>query len=536
MFNGDDRDDAPKCHPETRKSIVGDIEPWAIGMDLETGILWLKGPVGTGKSAIARKVCEDLHKQNPRSLVGSFFFWRNDGNRNSLKAFVPTIAYRLSIVVPKIGELIRTALVNDPSILNHALEEQWDALIIKPLLETLPKIDFAQRSLIVVDSLDECEPHPSQLRLLRLLPTLEQHGLHHKIAVLIASRPGSRIQSEFDILTLARPSLFRLPHLMLSETGESREDMRLILTTSFSDIHRRRRQIIGDCQWSPDGTIDRIIDVANGQFIYVLTIVRWLSDEDGHPVHRLEAIFRAYDDQRARAFAPLDHLYTLISEAARKKEAGELVLPCLSLYTFSGRRPGEFWHQGSPITLSQILQKDYGYIRLILQPLHSVLSVPDQDSASIEIYHRSFSEYLHDQSRSNMHWVGEPKVVSLLLARTLALDYKHFGFTIEDQNLGMIWLALPLTSIEMTSDLVASLAATHAAEWVHECLKHGELELRPSYFQGQYRHFCDWLASCPLPLRKKGRILRNFRPDFHERRQRKWMWTLWVWWFLLWDP
>ncbi|KAF8649176.1 hypothetical protein AX16_005974 [Volvariella volvacea WC 439] len=383
VFNGDDRDDTPKCHPETRKSITRDIEPWAVSVESETGILWLKGSVGTGKSAIARKVCEDLDKQDPRLLIGSFFFWRNDSSRNSLRAFVATIAYRISVVFPEACELIRRILANDPSILNHSLELQWDALIIQPLRQLHLNSDFTQRSLIVIDGLDECEPYSHQLRLLGLLCTLRQSEFHTRTAVLIASRPESHIQSEFDVLTRDHPSLFRLPYLTLSETAESRDDMRLILTTSFNDIYQRRRQIIGNNQWPPEGVVDRIINSAGGQFTYVLTIVRWLSDKDGHPVKRLEDIFRPYDDQRARAFAPLDHLYGLILETACSAEAGDLVLPCLFL--LSAAETGESFfcleeeHLCLSSTLSRYFRKDCGYIRLILQPLHSILRMPDDD-------------------------------------------------------------------------------------------------------------------------------------------------------------
>ncbi|KAF8649172.1 hypothetical protein AX16_005970 [Volvariella volvacea WC 439] len=143
-FDGDDRDDAPKCHPETRKSIIGDIESWPANIDEESGILWMRGPVGTGKSAIARKVCEDLNRRDPRLIAGSFFFWRNDSDRNSLKNFIATIAYRLSIIFPQVGDLIRLALANDPFAMDRSLEVQWDTLIIKPLRLTLQDTGYSQ--------------------------------------------------------------------------------------------------------------------------------------------------------------------------------------------------------------------------------------------------------------------------------------------------------------------------------------------------------------------------------------------------------
>ncbi|KAF8649166.1 hypothetical protein AX16_005964 [Volvariella volvacea WC 439] len=503
VFNGDDRDGAPKCHPETRRSIIDDIKHWATGVGADTGVLWLKGPVGTGKSAIARKVCEDLDKQNPRLLAGSFFFWRNDRIRNSLRTFVSTIVQRL-IVFSEVGEQIYRALANDPSTLDHTPEVQWETLVIKPLCQGLLNTEFTQRSLIVIDGLDECEPRSDQQQVLRLLSSLQENGLHRRIAVLVASRPESHIRSEIDTLMHGHPSLFRLPHPMLSETEESRNHMHLILTTSFNSIHHRRRQIIGNCQWPPEGVVDRIIDVANGQFIYVLTIVRWLSDEDGHPVERLESIYQPYDRHHSRAFAPLDRLYTLILETACKKQAGDLVLHCLFLltYGFHSRMHGsskESLHQASK--LSAVLQKNCGYIRLILQPLHSVLRIPDGDDDTIHIYHKSFSEYLHDRSRSGVYWVRHPDVLTLLLTKILELDRKSIGFANEEQGLGKVWLYLPWVDIiEVTPDLADSLARTHVVEWMQEL---EGVHWRGGVHSTPYGEFCQWLKSLPLPRSHK---------------------------------
>ncbi|KAF8649170.1 hypothetical protein AX16_005968 [Volvariella volvacea WC 439] len=534
MFNGDDRDDAPKCHEETRKSIFSDIEPWAVSVDSKTGILWLTGPVGTGKSAISRKVCEDLNRKDPRLLAGSFFFWRSDDGRNSLKAFIPTIVHRLCEALPEVGELMQRTLTNDLSILDRTLEVQWDTLIIKPLCQALLNTEFTQRSLVVIDGLDECEPYSYQQRLLQLLPTLQQNGLHRRIAVLIASRPESHIQSQIEILSHDHPSLFRLPHLTLSETEESKEDMRLILTTSFNDIYRFRRKIIGNRLWPPEGAIDRIIDAAKGQFIYVLTIVRWLSEKDGHPIDRLEAIFRTYDDQQARAFAPLDRLYALILEVACNTETGNLVLPCLFLLS-----NGSFSFLSYVSTLSRLFREDDGHIRLIFQPLHSVLHVPDDDASDLRvaIYHKSFTDCLQDRSRSGDYWLGDPKVVALLLTKTLELEYGGLGFTSEDKNLGLAWLSIPRENIELTSELLNCLAQTGAVDWVNgfqRTVKENEYALQA--FSHTYLDFCNWVRSKSrsIPTSNKSQILYKFRPLYFESRRAEWMWTFQTWWLLLW--
>ncbi|TEB20194.1 hypothetical protein FA13DRAFT_1645330 [Coprinellus micaceus] len=73
--NSDERCDAPKCHPETRTAVQEDIISWITTQR----IMWLSGPAGAGKTAIAGSVaetCEDMGL-----LAGSFFFRHSQGLR-----------------------------------------------------------------------------------------------------------------------------------------------------------------------------------------------------------------------------------------------------------------------------------------------------------------------------------------------------------------------------------------------------------------------------------------------------------------------
>ncbi|KAF9011377.1 hypothetical protein BDQ17DRAFT_1217364, partial [Cyathus striatus] len=73
--------DAPKCHPDTRKQLLNDIRQWIREPDKETGILYLHGPAGAGKSCIARSACQQA--EHDGTLCASFFFWRGSQDRNN---------------------------------------------------------------------------------------------------------------------------------------------------------------------------------------------------------------------------------------------------------------------------------------------------------------------------------------------------------------------------------------------------------------------------------------------------------------------
>ncbi|EEB94165.1 hypothetical protein MPER_07068, partial [Moniliophthora perniciosa FA553] len=71
-------------------------------------ILWLYGPAGAGKSAIAQTVAETAREEN--ILVASFFFSRADSKRNNPKYIFLSIAYQLAHSIPELREPIERAI------------------------------------------------------------------------------------------------------------------------------------------------------------------------------------------------------------------------------------------------------------------------------------------------------------------------------------------------------------------------------------------------------------------------------------------
>ena len=75
FYDSDNRDDPPKCHPNTRIAVINLIIDWANGM-IDTFMLWLYGPAGAGKTAIARRIAEIFAEHG--FLLASFLFFRSD--------------------------------------------------------------------------------------------------------------------------------------------------------------------------------------------------------------------------------------------------------------------------------------------------------------------------------------------------------------------------------------------------------------------------------------------------------------------------
>ena len=99
FYDSDNRSDPPKCHPNTRVAVINKIIEWVTDMsNTNAFMLWLYGPAGAGKTAIARRVAEIF--ANHGLLLASFLFFRSDPKRNTMKLLVPNIAYRATSVIP----------------------------------------------------------------------------------------------------------------------------------------------------------------------------------------------------------------------------------------------------------------------------------------------------------------------------------------------------------------------------------------------------------------------------------------------------
>ena len=171
FYNSDNHADPPKCHPNMRVAVINKIVDWAIGMfDTDAFILWLYGPAGAGKTAIAQKVTELFAVHG--FLLASFLFFCSDPTCNSMKALITNIAYHVTFLIPGARKLINTVIEADPLILSYSIEVQLTNLVFKPLRLLVDQGYFSTQpfpQLIIIDGLDECLDKDSQTNLTRLL-------------------------------------------------------------------------------------------------------------------------------------------------------------------------------------------------------------------------------------------------------------------------------------------------------------------------------------------------------------------------------
>ncbi|EIW78895.1 hypothetical protein CONPUDRAFT_23777, partial [Coniophora puteana RWD-64-598 SS2] len=120
-------------------------------------IIWLSGESGSGKSAVAYTLAQELHTSGV--LAASFFFSRRHPARSTSDSFIHTISYQLGVHHPLAKEIITKALVDDPSLLKpeRSRNEQFVQLVLEPL-RALKFVwrDAKMIAIMLFDALDEC--------------------------------------------------------------------------------------------------------------------------------------------------------------------------------------------------------------------------------------------------------------------------------------------------------------------------------------------------------------------------------------------
>ncbi|KAJ7756725.1 hypothetical protein B0H14DRAFT_2404636, partial [Mycena olivaceomarginata] len=385
----------PRCHPETRtKMLNSDDDPLpqflTDGKDRrDNRILWLNGPAGAGKSAVAQSLCLQLEAKG--CLGASFFFKRGNASRGNGNKLFATIAYQLALHLPQLRGAIAQVVEKDPSIVDRSLSIQMEQLIIKPCQMHLS--GRCQPVPIIIDGLDECAGPEVQQEILRSIgESLRDQGLN--LRFLIASRPEAHIQEMFA------DSLSKI-HLGFP-IDQSFDDVRKFLQVEFSRIHSEHYRTMAavPLPWPTTEIIDRLIEKSSGHFIYASMVIKFIDDRNFRPTECLSLIMGI--DQLHGPITPLsalDDLYTqILSEAVVDRPH---VFELLAVIAAGIQLP--------IYAIERLLEWQPKDISLALRGLRSLLGEDyrGKGPAWIKVYHASFLDFLQDEKRSKRFFVND---------------------------------------------------------------------------------------------------------------------------------
>lgn len=381
-------------------------------------IMWLSGPAGSGKSAIAGSVAEACQKE--RILAATFFFssFSPSMERRWSRGLVATLVHHMSQhrALKAFRERLFLALEDCPDIFHKRLKDQAEHLILEPFRKIHKQVDKAGwPKAVIIDGVDEIvapqdpnstpqraqrTPEDDQVEVLGVLLALCRSP-YFPFRIFVASRPEKHIA---DFLSDVKPSTVPL---FLDSKYDPDTDIERFLLSKFAQICRRSG--IMDPSWPGKSAVDSIIHMSSGQFIVPTTIVRWV--ETGIPQQRLDEVLKLTPDGLTftNPFGPLDALYRHILMRARcPNEDPRLVVRWILSVSFAFSDPS--WANEFPASFwRQMLEDVDGELNYRTIPILSLINVPPptDTSSPIRFYHRSLVDYLSSESRCEALYVDQ---------------------------------------------------------------------------------------------------------------------------------
>ena len=387
---------------------------WIVGQVGWDGlIMWLYGPAGAGKSAIAQTIAEICHARH--FLLASFFFSRTDPKRNNEKCLIASIAYQIAFNLPQAKDAIEAAVERDPAIFHRSVEAQFTTLIIDPLTQ-LSKTGIFQSTpapnLIIIDGLDECHGRQVQQHILHAVSS----ALSVPLKFLICSRAEPHLTLGFTSLI----SGGMMTRLSLEDGYEQNADIERYLIDSFHKIsttHPLKEYI--PRKWPTYKVLSDLVKKSSGQFIYAATVVKYVSSNRHSPTRRLEIILGMQPARNDVPFAELDGLYLSILSSVEDIKATIRLLGVLVLTNISPQ---------TPEVVGEFMFLDPGEVQRLLLDLASVVKCVDKET-EIRMLHASFPDFLLDRSRSGEYYIDpsmmHAEIAQLCLSHIMVHDLEE---------------------------------------------------------------------------------------------------------------
>ncbi|KAJ2928106.1 hypothetical protein H1R20_g9001, partial [Candolleomyces eurysporus] len=402
-----DRETSPPnstCFPGTRTNVIRAIVSWADSTLLwNTHVLWLYGFVGCGKSAIALAIALKFERRN--RLVGSFFFFRNTGDRSRMVRFATTLAFQLAAAIPEAAPFIKKA-VTEEGLLGSSLVAQLRRLVYEPFKAAAKRVRLLKTSLlkgpflIVIDGLDECEDRQEvQAFIDDMLEFFKKNPLV-PLRFFITSRVKQHIQRRLE------KGQVRLENLV---NHCSRGDIDKFMHTCF-EAEKLENPVVkayirnhGD--WPAKKDKDQLVDHIGGSFIFASALFKYIvdpTDEQSTPMDRLPHTLNMNPG--------LDTLYAKTLSRSHHLPHFSDVISTLAL-TF----------EPLPIIgIAELLGIECFEVVRVLVNLQAIIHIPGTDDLPVTMCHTSLRDFLTTESRSGCFFTP-PSYHLYLLHRCWAL-------------------------------------------------------------------------------------------------------------------
>lgn len=273
---------------------------------------------------------------------------------------------------------------------------------------------------MIIDALDECECEEDiRATLLQLSNASEISSV--RLCFFVTSRPELPIRLGFaDMAVEAHHDI--MLHEIAQETIQ--HDITLYFQHEFAELRKKDLAMHPEdpllpSNWPGEESIQKLVEMAIPLFIFAATVCRFIA-QGSRPQRRLEAILQApkatSPSNLVAIYLPiLNHLFMGQHEWEQEelaREFREIVGPIVILAEPLSTR--------SLAGLLGIRQRE---VTLPLDELHSVLSVPLDSDAPVQLLHLSFRDFLVDPQKActDRFWIDESQTHARIASRCLSL-------------------------------------------------------------------------------------------------------------------
>ncbi|KAG2066758.1 hypothetical protein BDR04DRAFT_1029204, partial [Suillus decipiens] len=397
-----------ECLQGTRTEILSQITEWInCTGDNVPRVLWLSGPAGKGKSAIAHTIAKWYEDVGGLGSCYSFDRQR-EANRRHEKIF-STIARDLADHDPEMRRALADAVQAANSLKKTAdIIQQWEKLLIEPLEKS--SRSTGEPVVIVIDALDESGGVETRRDLLRILagkhpnpavPKITE--LSDKLRFIVTSRPLGDIKDEFrDVRHILAISMDDIPPEF------AKRDIRAYVSKELEGLNFQDKQFAV------------LAEKADGLFQWAHLACGYIRGPNSgiSPIDCYKAVVSHNPAERSNL---LHGMYRLILTDITKGDASTDVQHPQNLRSITLARfrsvMGQILSTAEPLTLACLnamrhhfpTREDDFDVELVVKSMGSLLSGTTNPDSPIRPLHASFRDFLTDQSSSKEFFIDLSK-------------------------------------------------------------------------------------------------------------------------------
>ena len=479
------------CLSGTRVDILDNIDQWIKyrmqcnqshttipDSMVNSGIFWISGMAGSGKTTIAFTVASGCRDQG--ILGASFFCSRDNADCSNPMLVFNTIAYQLGQFCPAFKDELDKVLISQPNVVFSGVSYQLEKQLVEPLQVLGDKFP---PSVVVIDALDECKDDNATSIILSSL------SLHiaklSPLQFLITSRPDRKVTSAFQTQNLSRTTQPLALHEVKLDVVE-----RDIQHYFGRELSRVQVQDHLKESWPSPADVETLTKMSSGLFIFAATAVKFI--ESGDPMDQLANLLKRVVLADSSPLQCLDELYLQVLNNAfpyPEQYAGQLkqVLGAVALLQ-------------DPLSTNQLEDLLSCNVHSILQRLQSVVIVPKDGNDVVYLIHPSFFDFITSKTRcSQQQFLVNSQMQHTLLAQSCLKMMKQLKRDICN-------IRDPTKLNHEVQDLSARMLKYVSPCLLYAC-KHWALHLSHSMFSNKLldlleefclNHLLHWIEVCSL--------------------------------------